>query len=218
MRIVLISDTHNQLSKVKVPDGDLLIHAGDSTGLGTTREMIDFSKQLRALPHPIKIFVPGNHDWLFERNLSHANEILGKDVHVLVDQEIVVEGIRIFGSPWTPRFYNWAFNLDRGEPLRNKWERIPEGVDVLVTHGPPYGILDRTKSGEHVGCEELRRELHRIMPKLHVFGHIHQSYGAHREAETSYINACICDENYRPLHAPLVVQFDPETRSFLPEA
>jgi Icc-related predicted phosphoesterase len=100
---------------------------------------------------------------------------------------------------------DWAFNLQRGPALREKWALIPEGTDVLITHGPPFGILDWTARGERVGCEDLLEAVRRVKPRLHVFGHIHEGYGEHEQDGTRFVNASICTEAYQPTNAPIVV-------------
>ncbi len=208
MKIICISDTHNQLSKMKIPEGDLLIHAGDATSMGTLQEVITFSKEFRALPHPHKVFVPGNHDWLFEEQETLAREIMGLDVTVLIDQEITIQSTRIFGSPWQPTFCNWAFNVDRGKAIAKKWGQIPEQVDILVTHGPPHGILDFVITSEHCGCEELLKVVQKIQPHIHVFGHLHHGYGQVTLGKTQYVNASSCTEEYRPTNSPIIISHE----------
>ncbi len=215
-RIVCLSDTHGLHDALAVPEGDVLIHAGDLSMRGREAEVRAFAAWLAELPHPDKVVIAGNHDWLFERDPVRAREFLG-DVTYLRDGGAEVAGVRVWGSPWQPWFYDWAFNLPRGAALREKWDLIPDDTDVLVTHGPPFGFLDgaaRPAHGwseaegvavEHVGCEELRVALDRVRPKLHVFGHIHEGYGQARLAETTLINASTCDEDYRPVNPPVVV-------------
>ena len=152
---------------------------------------------------PYKVVVAGNHDFLFEQD-REARTLLTHATY-LEDEERVVHGLRIYGSPWQPRFFNWAFNLDRGEPLRRIWERIPQGIDILLTHGPPHGILDVTVRGLRVGCEELAAALPRVRPRLHVFGHIHESYGQLVRDGTHFVNASTCNLQYQPIHAPRCV-------------
>lgn len=123
-RIVCVSDTHNCNEAIDVPDGDILIHSGDATINGTVTEIRDFNRWFSALPHKHKIFVAGNHDWLFETDETLARQILHKDIIYLQDSEITVEGLRIYGSPWQPRFYDWAFNLDRGPQIAEKWKDL----------------------------------------------------------------------------------------------
>jgi Icc-related predicted phosphoesterase len=176
MRIVALSDTHGYHADVAVPGGDLLIHAGDLTRTGDLDELADAARFLEALPHRHKIVIAGNHDFCLQNDPAAARRLLSSMTY-LEDEGVTVDGVRIWGSPWQPWFYDWAFNLQRGPPIRAKWELIPEDVDVLVTHGPPHGILDATGSGEHVGCEDLRRRIEIVRPKVHVFGHIHESRG-----------------------------------------
>jgi predicted phosphohydrolase len=202
MRIVCLSDTHNR--QVKVPEGDVLVHAGDFSMMGRHGEIAEFNRWLGSLPHKHKIVVAGNHDWMFERDPRQARALLTHAVY-LQDSEAAVEGLRIWGSPWQPEFCDWAFNLPRGPRLAEKWKLIPTGVDILVTHGPPLGIGDRTVSGESVGCEDLMLALTRVRPRLHVFGHIHEGYGVLRRDGTIYVNAAVCDERYRPTQPPVVI-------------
>ncbi len=111
----------------------------------------------------------------------------------------------MWGSPWQPRFGDWAFGLDRGPAIRERWDLIPDGLDVLITHGPPAHIGDRLLSGEHVGCEDLRQVVRQRRPRLHVFGHIHEGYGVVREGGITYVNASVCDAAYRAVNRPVVI-------------
>ena len=175
-KIVCLSDTHNCSEQIIVPDGDILIHAGDATIRGTIDEIILFNEWFANLPHTYKVFVAGNHDWLFETNNSYARNSLDKSIIYLQDSWVEIGGLKIYGSPWQPRFFDWAFNLMRGAELAEKWKLIPDDTDILITHGPPFGILDdvpRQYFIENTGCEELRKRVETIKPKLHIFGHIH---------------------------------------------
>ncbi len=207
MRIVCISDTHlaHQEGDLGIPDGDLLIHAGDGTFEGTLAEVADFLKWLAGLRHPHKVLIAGNHDWLFQKDPALARSIVPAGITYLEDSGVEIGGLRIYGSPWQPEFLRWAFNLPRGPRLREKWSRIPRDVDVLVTHGPPAGILDLTPDGEHVGCADLRRAVERVKPRLHVFGHIHHGHGVQDIGPTRFVNASICDEACAPANRPVVV-------------
>ena len=204
MRVVLLSDTHRRHGEIQVPEADLLIHAGDFSGRGTRSQIQAFDDWLGSLPHPHKVVIAGNHDFLFER-VATPQELL-QNVRYLQDEEVVIGGLRIWGSPWQPRFFDWAFNLDRGEPLRRVWQKIPDGIDILVTHGPPKGILDRVQRGGEVGCEELREALRRVRPRLHVFGHIHEAYGQLHLDGTHFVNAASCNLDYQPVNPPVVVE------------
>jgi predicted phosphodiesterase len=218
LRIVFISDTHDLHDRMltPVPDGDILIHAGDATGMGRMHEVATFGAWFRNLPHKNKVVIAGNHDWLFEKNLPLAKDMLnngilgigGGKIIYLQDEAVEVEGLKIYGSPWQPAFYDWAFNLQRGEEIKRKWDLIPEGLDILITHGPPVGIHDQITphmGSEHLGCEELLKAVERTKPKIHVFGHIHGGYGKTQYADTLFINAAICNEAYKPVNEPIVI-------------
>lgn len=203
MRIVCVSDTHTLHDAVAVPDGDVLVHTGDFTRRGSEADVRAFDRWLGTLPHREKVVIAGNHDFCFERDPGARGWIT--NARYLQDEGATVAGLRFWGTPWTPRFFDWAFNLDRGEPLRDVWARVPAGVDVLLTHGPPAGILDRTVHGVDAGCEELLAALARVRPRLHVFGHIHEAWGTAERDGTRFVNASACDARYRPAHPPVVV-------------
>jgi Icc-related predicted phosphoesterase len=207
MRIVCISDTHNLVEAAAIPAGDLLLHAGDLTMTGSVEEVEQARLWLAGLPHPRKVVIAGNHDFLFERDSPAARRAM-RDFVYLQDELAVVEGLKIWGSPWQPWFFDWAFNLARGPEIRAKWELIPAGIDILMTHGPPAGHGDRTASGEAAGCADLLDALRCVRPLLHVFGHIHEGYGTSREGPTLCANVSICDLAYRAINRPLVVEWD----------
>lgn len=203
MRLVLLSDTHMHHGALDVPAGDVLIHAGDSTKRGTLAQLGEFAAFIHAQPHAHKIVIAGNHDFGLQEDPALGAALFGSAY--LCDGEANVGGLRVWGSPWQPWFFDWAFNLPRGEALRERWALIPTGIDVLVTHGPPMGILDRTARGEAVGCEELMAAIARIRPRVHVFGHIHEAYGVHRRDDTLFVNASNCTLAYRPDNPAVVV-------------
>lgn len=208
MRIICISDTHSRHDHMEVPPGDILIHAGDATMSGRAEEIIKFNHWLGQLPHPYKILIAGNHDWLFETEPALAEGLI-TNAHYLRDSSVEIEGLKFYGSPWQPRFMHWAFNLSRGEEIKRKWDLIPDNTDVLITHGPPHGILDlvpRDSLGSHENteCEELLLAVRKVKPKLHVFGHIHEGYGVARKSGITFVNACVCDAAYRPVNAAVV--------------
>ena len=204
MRVVCISDTHGLHNQVSVPDGDLLIHAGDLSRSGKEDDVRAFDRWLGTLPHPHKVVIAGNHDFGFEQEPDARSWIT--QALYLQDEEVTLGGLRIWGSPWQPWFFDWAFNLHRGEPLRKVWAQIPVGIDVLVTHGPPRGILDTTSRGEAVGCDDLLEAVQRIRPRLHLFGHIHEAYGQVTQGGTTFVNASVCNLRYRPVQPPIVVE------------
>ena len=215
MRIVCISDTHGMHDSVVVPEGDVLIHAGDLTSRGTARQIRACGEWLAALPHRHKVVIAGNHDFLFESELARARELIeSPGLTYLHDSGVEIEGVHFWGSPWQPWFHDWAFNLERGEALVEVWAKIPSATDVLITHGPPFGVLDRVARGGHsVGCEALAERLQGLEVKLHVFGHIHEDYGVQLGADGRVaINASIATLSYTPTQAPVVVDWCYESR------
>jgi predicted phosphodiesterase len=206
VRIVCISDTHAQHRNLVVPDGDVLVHAGDFTRSGSEKDVRDFDAWLGALPHRHKVIIAGNHDFCFEYDPAARGWI--SNAHYLQDEGLTLDGVRFWGSPWQPRFFDWAFNLDRGAPLRRVWALIPSDTDVLITHGPPFGILDTTSRGEPVGCEELLGAVRRVRPRLHVFGHIHEDHGEQTLGPTHFVNASCCNLRYRAEQPAIVVELD----------
>lgn len=216
MRIVCLSDTHNCNEQIEVPDGDILLHSGDATTVGNVVQINAFNQWFGSLPHKYKIFVAGNHDWLFETDNGLAQSLLDKSIIYLQDSLIEIEGLKIYGSPWQPRFFDWAFNLNRGVELAEKWKQIPLDTDILITHGPPNGILDEVERGswtENTGCEELRKRVETLAEfgklKLHLFGHIHCGYGQDEQFGVKFVNASTCDEQYQPTQPPIVIDLEP---------
>ncbi len=205
MKIIVCSDTHGLHDKIDVPPGDMYIHAGDMTGRGSLDEIIEFNHYVGTLPHRHKIIIAGNHDWAFEQTPDHARSVLTNATYVF-DETIEVEGIKIYGSPWQPEFFSWAFNLRRGEEIRRKWDLIPETTDILITHGPPFGICDRTRF-DRVGCRDLRAAVTRVKPKYHIFGHIHEGYGMVDMDDVVFINASNCNEHYEPINPPVCFEY-----------
>lgn len=187
LRVVAMADTHLFHEGLRVPDGDVLVHAGDACRGGAVRELAHFADWFRAQPHRHKVFVAGNHDWAFVREPDGARELLGPDVIYLEDDGCEIEGRRFWGSPWQPEFCDWAFNLPRGPALAERWALIPKGLDVLITHGPPRGIGDDT-GRDRAGCDDLLARVEIVRPRLHLFGHIHEDGGAWRHGATWFVN------------------------------
>ena len=203
IRLVAISDTHGLHRHLTIPDGDILIHAGDITGHGQMEQVADFNEWLGTLPHRHKIVIAGNHDFCFEDQPGETAALLTNCIY-LFDEAITLDGLYFYGSPWQPWFFDWAFNLRRGPEIRAKWELIPKETDVLITHGPPLGHGDLTSHGECVGCADLLESVRQKRPKLHIFGHIHEGYGVMQNEHTTFINASSCNLQYRPVQRPVV--------------
>jgi len=198
LTLVVMADTHMYHADLVVPDGDILIHAGDMCRYGKLEELEQVHAFLSALPHRHKIIVAGNHDRAFEDQPTQARQIF-KDFIYLQDSARVIDGVRFYGSPWTPEFNGWAFNLPRGTLLAQQWALIPEDTDILITHGPPFGIGDAGGAGAgREGCQDLLARVKQITPKLHLFGHIHQGRGRWEIGKTTFVNVST-DECLQPV-------------------
>ncbi|MCB9235695.1 MAG: metallophosphatase domain-containing protein [Bacteroidia bacterium] len=206
MKIVFISDTHGKHKDLQLPDGDVLVHAGDLSPRGSARDLQEFFHWFETRPHAHKICIAGNHDFLAEDNPEMFAKLVPDNVIYLNDSGCEIEGVKFWGSPITPWFYDWAFNRKRGEEIARYWSLIPEDTDVLITHGPPYGILDKTARGDLAGCEELLRRVEEVQPKIHVFGHIHEARGAVKKGKTQFVNASVLNLMY-------MLVFDPQEYS-----
>lgn len=221
LRVVCISDTHSHHNALKIPDGDILIHAGDFTYRGNLTELKNFNEFLGRLPHKHKIVIPGNHELTLDEESEHEFKIICKELRksgikhprdvinnakLLIDEEITISGIKIYGSPWQPTFCSWAFNLDRGEEILERWKQIPVDTDILITHGPPFGHGDITKYKHHVGCLDLLSVVEIVKPKFHIFGHIHEDYGITTDNEVVFINASSCNLRYSPVNSPVIFE------------
>ena len=205
MKIVSISDTHGSHRNLELPSGDMLIHAGDISKRGLKSEVLDFLDYFSALDFEHKIFIAGNHDFFFEKEtVEDIAKIIPPNVIYLNDSGIEIEGINIWGSPIQPWFYDWAFNRQRGAKIAKHWDLIPDNTDILITHGPPMGILDKVVGGEHVGCQDLTNRIKGLNLKMHVFGHIHEAYGSQKEDGTEFINASVLDVKYRLMNPAFV--------------
>lgn len=196
LTIVAMADTHMYHADLQVPDGDVLVHAGDLTQRGSIDELQAVNAFLATLPHRYKIVVAGNHDRALEDDPDRARSVLDAAIY-LQDSGIEIEGVRFWGSPWQPEFHSWAFNLPRGQALADKWALIPEDTDVLVTHGPPIGIGDRVSHSDRAGCADLLYRVLTVRPRLHLFGHIHADRGRWDLGGISFANVTT-DECLQP--------------------
>mmetsp|Transcript_3017 Transcript_3017/g.6360 ORF Transcript_3017/g.6360 Transcript_3017/m.6360 type:complete len:318 (+) Transcript_3017:124-1077(+) len=238
VRFVAISDTHGLHSKPvsavtieNLPEGDVLLHAGDFSNVGSKKDLDNFLDFLSAAERKYSdvIFIAGNHDLSLDTEFYnrhwqrfHRSKLPDDTVPLwfetlrrrcpktkyLQDSSCTtsVGGLTVYGSPWQPEFGDWAFNLQRGTSCAAKWNRIPDGVDVLMTHGPPLGRGDLCQPNKNrAGCENLLEQIQtRIKPSCHVFGHIHEDAGYSSDATTTYINASTCTLCYRPTNPATV--------------
>ncbi|OQS05362.1 calcineurin-like phosphoesterase [Thraustotheca clavata] len=221
LRVVVISDTHGLHDNMDIlPEGDILLHAGDFTDTGDRDEVVAFNEFLKKQPHRYKVVIGGNHESTFDKayypthwqRYGHAVEYDVDEVRSLLtsalyleDELVLIEGYRIYGTPWQPEFCDWAFNLPRGSlELRSKWTNIPDDVDILLTHTPPLGRGDFVGIS-HVGDVDLLEQVqNRIKPAYHLFGHVHEGYGMSCDGTTVFINASNCNEDYKATN-PIVV-------------
>lgn len=202
MKVVILSDTHFYYPELS--PGDLLIHCGDGTYEGNRKEVFALVSWLASQPFKHKIFVPGNHDLLFQQTedawLNSLIEEAG--ITVLIDRSIIVDGVTIYGSPWVPSLSNYAF-VGPDKVLKRNWDKIPKALDILVTHSPPHTVLDRNASGKQCGSKTLLAAVNKVKPKHHFFGHIHESYGKHHNGTTHFVNAALSDVSYNLKNAPV---------------
>ena len=220
MKITFISDTHNKHNQVtsSLPGGDLLVHTGDISSMGYKHEIQQFLKWFNSLDnYTHKIFISGNHDWGFQQDPKMCQELLefyDKVTYLEDNLELIGDdyetAVKVWGSPWQPEFYNWAFNLPRnGEELKEKWDMIPMDTDILLTHGPAWGHLDTVVGQtENLGCELLSQRIEFIKPKIHVCGHIHGGYGYYYNGHTHFFNASVLNERYSYANLPFHFEWD----------
>lgn len=210
MRICCVSDLHGNLPEI--PPCDLLLIGGDivPTNVKTPAAVAgwldeEFAAWLERVPASQTVGVAGNHDFLFQENPELVPEM---DWIYLQDSGTEFEGLKIWGTPWQPTFFDWAFNLDEPQ-LCERWSLIPEGTDILLLHGPPHGVGDFSEMGNvHTGSPGLLRRIEEVAPRLAVFGHIHSGHGRYRIGGTVAINAALVDDSYVMRNAPLIVELD----------
>lgn len=201
LTMVTLSDTHGlHWNLGTLPVGDVLVHAGDMCNSGSLDDLADFADWLDTLNYKHKIVVAGNHDRCLQDSPERAQELLEDRCIYLQDSSVEIDGVKFYGSPWQPEFCSWAFNLPRGgSELADKWASIPMDTDILITHCPPKGIRDRARDGTDCGCEHLKARVETIVPKYHIFGHIHEAAGLwDSECGTMFVNTAICTSTYRP--------------------
>ena len=228
-RITVISDTHTKhglIPLTDLPGGDLLIHAGDIMNSGYNRNDIwDFCHWFNSLnQYQDKVFIAGNHDRMFENHPEDVKEWVDKFGNIIYLQDDGYDlydldtdaSTKIYGSPWQPEFYSWAFNLQRnGIELSGKWEAIPDNTDILITHGPAFGTLDTVtgRPWDSLGCELLAERIERLRPKIHVCGHIHSGYGYEFKDGTHFFNASVLDEQYEYTQKQMTYDWDQDTNT-----
>lgn len=212
MKIVCISDTHGMHHNIQVPDGHVLLHAGDMSSRGLPDELVSFAEWMSKLDHEHKLVVCGNHELLVDGRCDLMTKFLaGYGIQFIHQKLITIDGFSIYGESRTPEFFDWGWMYKRGSEAKAIWDELPMSIDLLLCHGPPLGfgdkcpdIRDRTKMVK-VGCEHQLEALNRVKPKYVVCGHIHESYGVYKTVWGHVINASICNGKYEPINRPIVI-------------
>lgn len=220
--IRFISDTHDCHDDIKEVEVDAIIHTGDETSsrdLSVNNNLAnDFFCWYARYPSPIKLYVPGNHSLAVHRGMIKQEDLTVDGIQLLVDLPVNLYGYRVYGSPWTPLFGQCAAFMRKRNQMKPVWDAIPDNTEILVTHGPPKGILDLAPDMApesdiaQVGCKALRNRVNEVGPLIHAFGHLHDmgdellNYGVLRRGYTTYINASCCDLRGTFKHQGVVVR------------
>lgn len=210
MKLVCISDTHGDHDGIVLPEGDVLIHAGDLSAHGQLAETHAFMKWLGSQAFEHILCIAGNHDVFMEQQPLMALQFAqDHGVRLLNDSGCTIDGVNFWGSPITPRYMDWAFMRDPGKPIEYHWNLISMDTDVLITHGPPYGIMDQVRRPDgslvHTGCPSLLTRVRDVSPAVHLFGHIHEGHGRTDRDGVAYFNVCTMNEHYRRAYSPVVI-------------
>jgi Icc-related predicted phosphoesterase len=217
MKIVIISDTHTKHTKLIIPECDLLLHAGDFTNRGTESEVNAFAFWFGNQMAKHKVAIPGNHDFFTQQAPDICKHLFESEgCHLLIEESYTIDNHTIYGSPWQPWFHDWAWNFPNhdkvvGKIAKETWSRIPAETTILLTHTPPYGILDRLArprlyEDPRVGCPQLRLALNNLKRlRLHAFGHIHEEHGIHAEGIVQFVNASASDLFMIGQNMPIIV-------------
>jgi len=214
VKLICISDTHGDHERIELPAGDVLIHAGDLSAHGTDLETLEFMRWFGDQDFKHRICIAGNHDTFMEQDPKLAKMYAEENgVNLLCDSGLVVDDIQFWGSPITPRFFNWAFMRDPGESIEKHWRMIPDNTGVLITHGPPFGIMDEVQRDngtvEHTGCPSLLQRVDKLRPAHHIFGHIHEGHGQWVTPDTTYHNVSSMNEHYQMKHDAVTIDINP---------
>jgi Icc-related predicted phosphoesterase len=216
MKIVTFSDIHGQQNKkltnwFESNPADLLIFAGDLQANQTTDDGTKFTQWLHKLPYPSKIMVFGNHDGYYDIITNYVVNNFYDDIVILNNNSYTYNKngneINIFGSPHSVEFGSWWFML-KDEELEKLWEKIPDNTDILITHGPPYGILDKTYAGINAGSKTLAKRIAELKKlKYHIFGHIHEAFGTVTIGQVTYLNTSLLNERYKFVNNPIIIDY-----------
>ncbi len=216
MKFVAISDTHGDHHHLTLPPGDVIIHAGDISANGKLEQVEDFIHWFDALDYPHKILIAGNHDWYLDTHAALFAKLLSTtSITYLNDSGVKIDGVSLWGSPITPVFFDWAFQREHGEAIASHWRLIPENTQILITHGPPHGIMDLVPENDgslsNAGCKQLLKRVQAISPVVHLFGHIHEGFGEYRAGGTRFLNVCSMNSSYRLQNPAVVFEHTPDS-------
>ena len=210
MRLICISDTHGLHDDIVIPEGDVLIHAGDFCNWGRIGDVLKFNIWLGKLPHTHKLICAGNHDIYMQKQPVLARSLITNGIY-LENEGVSINGINFYASPWTNIFMDWAF-MKSEEELNKVFSKIPLKTDIIITHGPAYGHLDKVDkkyanedSDFHVGSKSLLKHIKRVKPKYIFCGHIHCGYGESKIGDTLIYNVSTCNEDYKPVNKPIII-------------
>jgi Icc-related predicted phosphoesterase len=206
MKIFALSDTHNNHYDIEeIPECDLLIHAGDVSTRGSPEELLSFLDWFGKQKAKYKVMIPGNHDWGFEKDPElWKRKAADRGISLLIEELIEVDGLKIYGTPITPYFCNWAFNRWPGPEIQAHWDKI-QPCDILITHGPPYQILDENGLMQNCGCNQLLDKILEIKPKVHIFGHIHENFAMKEFMGIKFYNVAMCSNRNALLEKPMEI-------------
>ena len=205
MKIVSLSDTHTKHRQITIPKGDILIYAGDFE-IRNIIDLVEMRDWLNELPFKYIVTIFGNHDFTEPASNEYLKEVFGKKIHYLCNDSIIIKGLRIWGSSYSPLFNDWAW-MKSDNNLKEIWDKIPKGTNIVVTHAPCYGILDQVLPRmESVGSRTLKDRIKEIKPSIHLCGHIHESAGRYTDGKTDYFNVSVLDDMYQLVNEPTIIE------------
>lgn len=201
---------HGDYHDLVLPGGDVLVIAGD-IDIWYQEHLENFCKWVISQKYSACIVVAGNHDKVLYEDGFHARNVFRKyKINYLENEGCNLGGINFYGSPISPTFGSWYFMADRGAAIQRYWNEIPQNTNILITHTPPYGILDGipnflTSKIENIGCFDLLKTISIINPRIHIFGHAHAGYGQKEQQGTIFINAALMNEDYQLVNSPITI-------------